>query len=84
MVNFKRSGSIGLLTLVVLSPPALAADYLDFLKGYIGTRGPGQQSQTQALVKSNINTRQAQLETEVQSEIGSANFARGAGIARGT
>lgn len=74
-MKFKSAGIVAILACAVLAPSALAIDYLDLMKGYLknsvgGTTSP----QTDALIKTNINTRQAQLESEVQAGVRSGQL----------
>lgn len=72
-MKLRSAGMLAVYSMFLLSPVASANDYLDLLKSYLGTRG-GAQSQTQEMVKTNINTRQAQLETEVQAGVNSGQL----------
>jgi hypothetical protein len=57
--------TLTLLSVITSTAPAMALDFDSLLQNYIG-RGKISTSD-QALIKTNINTRQAQLETDIQS-----------------
>ncbi len=71
-MKFKGAGIMAVLSVVVLSPYVWANEYLDMLKSYVGKGGA--QSQSQDVVKSNLNTREAQLEAQVQAGVRSGQL----------
>lgn len=74
-MKFKSASIVAILSCAALAPSALAVDYLDIMKGYLRNSVGGAASpQTEALIKTNINTRQAQLETEVQAGVRSGQI----------
>lgn len=74
-MKFKSASIFAIVSCVAIAPSALAVDYLDILKGYLRNPGRGVVTpQTEAVIKTNINTRQAQLETEVQAGVRSGQI----------
>ncbi|MBY0546654.1 MAG: hypothetical protein K2W95_05150 [Candidatus Obscuribacterales bacterium] len=75
-MKFKSASIVAVLSCLASAPSALAIDYMDLLRGYVGgpTSGGRIAPQTDALIKTNINTRQAQLETEVQAGVRSGQL----------
>lgn len=62
---------------ISLASPAQAINFDEILKNYLGVARPGSQdisAQEQAIIKTNVNTRQAQLETEIQAGVQSGQL----------
>lgn len=72
-MKLKKAGILATISVVTLSPASFAADYLDMLRSYMGSKG-GSPSQTQDVIKANISTRQAQLESQVQAGVRSGQI----------
>lgn len=64
-MNLRTAGSIALISIFTLMPHAQAQDFLNLLQSYLGSGSSSITDQSQALTKTNINTRQAQLESEI-------------------
>lgn len=63
--------AVSLVSCVMLSPSAMAADFGDLLRNYLGSASPNQAAASQDVIKSNMNTRQAQLESEISAGVAS-------------
>lgn len=66
--------AVSLVSSIMLSPAVLALDFGDMLKNYLGAALPTQAAANQDLVKTNMNTRQAQLESEIAAGVASGQL----------
>lgn len=66
--------SLSCLAAVASASPALAFDWQDLLRTYLSSGQAGTSEPEQALIKTNINTRQAQLEREIESGVASGQL----------
>lgn len=79
-MNIKIAGSIALVSVLTFSQAALAVDFQDLLRGYLGVQGgananvPAAPAFQQPAIKENINIRQAQLESELQAGVTSGQI----------
>jgi hypothetical protein len=68
-MKFKIASTVAVASIFALAPLAQAQDFLNLLQSYLGKNTTSITDQTQAISKTNINTRQAQLEADVNSGV---------------
>lgn len=80
-MKIKIAGSIALVSILTFSQSALAIDFQDLLRGYLGVQSgtntanaPAAPALQQPAIKENINIRQAQLESELQAGVTSGQI----------
>lgn len=66
--------AVSLVSFVALSPASMAIDFGDLLRNYLGNANPSQAAASQDVIKSNMNTRQAQLESEISAGVASGQI----------
>lgn len=65
-MKMKIAGSLALASAILVAPYCQAQDYLDVIRSIIGGKS-GSTSMNQSLIVTNMNTRQAQLESQIQA-----------------
>lgn len=73
-MKIKIAGSLAIAAVILTAPVCHAQDYLDMIRGIIGKNGGS--SVTQSVVITNLNTRQAQLDSQIQSGVASGQISR--------
>ncbi len=73
-MKIKIAGSLAIAAVILATPVCHAQDYLDMIRGIIGKSGGS--SLNQSVVITNLNTRQAQLDSQIQSGVASGQLSR--------
>lgn len=73
-MKIKIAGSLAIAAVILTANVCHAQDYLDMIRGFIGKSGGS--SLNQSVVITNLNTRQAQLDSQIQSGVASGQISR--------
>ncbi len=73
-MKMKIAGSLALASAILVAPYCQAQDYLDVIRGIIGKNSGS--AMTQSVIITNMNTRQAQLDSQIQAGAASGQLSR--------